>query len=134
MDNSTAEVILYLTGAAGFFSALLSLVAMLTIARQMRSLQDYRLVRRAAAEALVEAHLLTTRPIPAQPYIPPARKTLEVPRVRLTPLPADYQPAPREGTPDQVIIIIEPESGPTRQEKNVLRLIDFLKNQKPAVS
>jgi hypothetical protein len=124
MDNSTAAVLVYLTGGAGFFTALVSLIAVLTIMRQLRSLEVYRATLALAAVQPKP----TSAPLP-KPYVVQMRATREMPRVRLSPsdVPAPWTLPVRAGAPDQVTIMIEPDTEPSRDKLNVTRLIDHLK-------
>jgi hypothetical protein len=124
MDTSTAAAVVYLLGGAGFFSALASLIAVLTIMRQLRSLQVYR-----ATLALAAVQPKPTPAPPPKPYVVQMRATREMPRVRLSPsdVPVPWTLPVRAGTPDQVTIMIEPDTEPSRDKLNVTRLIDHLK-------
>ncbi len=131
MDASTAAVIVYLIGGGWFVTTLVSLVALLTIMRQMRSLQVYR-GQRALAATFPK---LVPFEVP-KPFIPEMRTTREVRRVSLSlmPVPQEWQLPLREAMPDQVVIMIEPDNGPTQQQKNIQRLINHLKKLNPAAS
>ena len=130
MDSDTAAVIIYMVGGMGFFSALISLIALLTLVRQVRNLQVYHQTRALAA--------VYAKPIPIARPQPTLleRHIHEPPRVQLSssPIPREWQMPVREGTPDQVNFVIEPTTEPTREESSVLRLINYLKKMKTAAS
>lgn len=53
-------------------------------------------------------------------------------RVYAAPLAPEWRLPVREGSPDQVVISIEPDPGPTLRQSAVQRLITFLKQQPSA--
>ncbi|MDL1882207.1 hypothetical protein FBR01_00975 [Anaerolineae bacterium CFX8] len=101
-----------------FVAAILGLIALASILRQRRNYMADR-ARAALQPALI--------PAAAPPPMPrPAPKLSS--RVSM-PLP-DYQRLPQQnGSPDQVVMVIEPVEGPTRDQVNVQKLIDFLKQE-----
>jgi hypothetical protein len=122
MDSDSAAILLFIVGTTWFVSALLALMVLLTMLRQLR---NYR-VRRAYAyvpHALPQWHDDTTI----------ARLPRENPRLRLTPMPARSASLPvREGTPEQVVLQIDPDPGPTRKQTQIQRIIKHLKEPKSA--
>jgi hypothetical protein len=125
MDSSTATVLIYLMSGTGFIATLLGMVAVFSIARQLNNLQVYYTTRATAAAFAKPVPLIESSLVP--------KKTRDIPRVRLSPtIPREWQIPVQEGTPDQVVIIIEPDKEPTRQEATVMRLIDYLKKWKSA--
>jgi hypothetical protein len=62
-----------------------------------------------------------TQPVPVDPDPTPKRNPIP-PHLRLP-----VQP----GTPEQVVLSIEPVEGPTREQQSVQRLIDHLKKETP---
>jgi hypothetical protein len=128
MDASTATVVIYLMSGAGFFATVLGMVMVFSIARQLNNLQIQYTTRTIAAAYAKPVPLIDSSRIP--------KKTRELPRVRLSSpvIPREWQIPTREGTPDQVVIMIEPDKEPTRQEKTVMRIIDYLKKWKSATS
>jgi hypothetical protein len=102
-----------------FVAAILGLIALASILRQRRNYMADR-----ARAALQPVPILAATPPPPMPR--PAPKPS--PRVSM-PLP-DYQRLPQQnGSPDQVVMVIEPVEGPTRDQVNVQKLIDFLKQE-----
>jgi hypothetical protein len=82
--------------------------------RPMNAIEDTQQIVPFATLGSLTARLINpTRP-PQHPLLPDAQR-----------LPV--QP----GTPDQVVLSIEPSEGPTREQRNVQKLIEFLK-QDPA--
>lgn len=71
-------------------------------------------------------------PVPAPP---PAdalnrRRTQSATVVRpLTAIPDSYRLQPQPAAPEQIILSIEPADGPTRDQRNVQKLIEFLKRE-----
>lgn len=59
---------------------------------------------------------------PPPPSAPATQYTFPV-------IPEMYRLPIREGTPDQIVIMIEPNEGPTLQQRNVQRLIAYLKEE-----
>jgi hypothetical protein len=114
------ELILLTIAIFSFSGGLLVLIILLSFLRQQRLLTQ-------------QPRLIPVAPKPA----PPApkdenRRPSRLPNSRriapeLPPLPVAERLPIREGTPDQVVIMIEPDKGPTRQERNVRRIIDHLK-------
>jgi hypothetical protein len=98
-----------------FVSGIFCLTIMLTMLRQIRHRRQVILAE----------------------YTPPAklqtgtmrRITSTQPMVRITPIPDKWRIPVQTGTPNQVILSIEPEEGPTGDQRNVQKLIDFLKRE-----
>ncbi|NWG18566.1 MAG: hypothetical protein HXY41_18240 [Chloroflexi bacterium] len=116
---SDAAATLIIAAMALFVAAIVGLIALASILRQRRN----HMADRARA-ALQPIPIITA----AAPQPSPRPTPKPSPRVS-TPLP-DYQRLPlQNGSPDQVVMFIEPVEGPTREQINVQKLIDFLKQE-----
>lgn len=125
MDFVTAQVTFMSFAASAFLSTVLALVFCLSLLRQMRSAQMQR--------AFVAGLVIVYKPMP-RAIIPPLsmRETREHPRVRLRAAALAQtwtMPIQHPHDPEQVVIAIEPDDGPTRNEQHVQRLIEFLKER-----
>ena len=126
MQSISGETVVFVLGIGGFILCLLTLIAVLSFFRQRRAWKEHRadtLVRppKDLAEAVKKRAVATPTPksmptAPSKPHVKPAV--------------AEHQRLPvREATPDQVVIQIDPPAGPSRDQQNVQRLIEFLKNE-----
>lgn len=118
----SAEVFLLSLVVGGLVLTLIGLIALLSLARQYRAWRQDRAVMYAPpADALVQA---------VDRAVTPARLTERPTQPRRLVAGADVVALPvREGRPDQVVIDIHPPDGPTRDQQNIQRLIDYLKAQ-----
>lgn len=119
-ELQNAQVAFITIFAVGFLTALYSLIILISGLRRLRS---YRLQR--ALEA-------APQPEPALP--PPTaeliRQTKEfAPIARPTPIPEPFRIPIQKGTPEQVILSIDPLDGPNIDQRNVQKLIEFLKQE-----
>lgn len=122
-----AEMLLFTAVMVSFLAALIGLTAVLSIARQLR----IRLARRTS-KTLELAPLPTLGPVTilveedTQPTLPvmdlaptkPSDAVLERMRAAL-----------RAAKAGSVTLAVEPESGPTQQQRAVQRLIEYLKEE-----
>jgi hypothetical protein len=110
--------------AIAFLASLIALIGVMSLLRQWRMRQQQ--VSQAAAE-LAKPALVETVPPPPAPITPPDTITKPI----QLPIPEAYRLPAQDG---EVVISIEPDSGPTRDQRNVQRLIEFLKTEmsKPA--
>lgn len=110
-----AELFLLTIGLVGFLVVLIGLTALLSIARQVRiQLMTHTVITSASIAATGEDTL------PASPLLGAAPAA---------PAPEKLRQAVRAAASDPVTLSIEPESGPTRQQRAVQRLIDRLKEE-----
>jgi hypothetical protein len=122
------QIHLIVTVAAAFVSALFGVVFMLSALRRLRGRK-----RQSVAEVFAEMSD-ETRPMSAvedtQQIVLRKMPALDTPRVpRRDPLPEPMRLPVQPGTPEQVVLSIEPVEGPTRDQRNVQKLIDFLKQE-----
>lgn len=68
---------------------------------------------------------------PKAPVMPTVKQVLRksISNEKTEPIPEHYRLKPQEGTPEQVVIQIDPLDGPTRDERNVQKLIAYLKEE-----
>jgi len=119
------QVTLIINVAVVFVAALLIVVASLSLLRR------WRLRRRETLADIFAAFSEETRPMSA---VEDSQRLISfivdpTPTVKRTPLPDSFRLPVQPGTPDQVVLSIEPEEGPTRDQRNVQKLIDFLKQE-----
>jgi hypothetical protein len=119
------EAIYLTTGSLTFMGVLIGLMVLVSLLRQRRLDYFYAV----ALPVVVD--------LPAAP-ITATREIVEVPAAEVdTPQPEEesaeiderWQLPVRDGTPDLVNIMIEPDGGLTRNEENIQRLIDYLKRE-----
>lgn len=68
--------------------------------------------------------------VPKEPLLPPTvKRVVRTANDKTEPIPEHLRLKPQAGTPDQVVIQIEPLEGPTRDESNVKKLIAYLKEE-----
>ena len=118
----TAEILLLALLIGGVVLALIALIALLTLARQFRAWRQYRAaIYTPSAAVLAQAvdHAISPGTMTARPNQP--RRMVAGADVVALPM--------REGRSDQVVIDIHPPDGPTRDQQNIQRLIDYLKAQ-----
>jgi hypothetical protein len=135
MDN--AETMLITTVVITLLASLLFLIAIISMLRQWR---NYRYQHRLNLQLAQQPVLPIPVVIPAltpqtTPIVIPSTPTLtSVPKPQMPHVPENYRLSRHNSTPDQVILSIEPQDGPTRDQLNVQKLIDFLKQEiaKPA--
>lgn len=111
------EMLLLTTWMVSFLGLLVGLTALLSLARQVRT----RLPRRAldvADEPIVEEITLPRWSVEETKPTVPSDTALE-----------KLRQAVRANASDPVTLAIEPESGPTRQQRTVQRLIEYLKEE-----
>jgi hypothetical protein len=112
-----AEMLLLTTWLVSFLAVLVGLTALLSIARQVRT----RLPRRAviiAVESPVEDVTLPHWAVEETKPTVPSDAALE-----------KLRKAVQANAADPVTLSIEPESGPTLQQRTVQRLIEYLKEE-----
>lgn len=101
-------------GSSLYGLTLVSLVVLLTMARQFRAWQ---------ADHLALAHLGT--PPTAAVSAPPPPRVIQTPRTIIIP---SYLPLPtRESQPELVVLHVEPPDGPNRDQRAAQRLAAYLK-------
>jgi hypothetical protein len=123
-----AQVQLIISVAVAFVAALFGVVALLSLLRRLRDRP-----RQSVAE-IFSPLSDETRPMSAiedtQQFAPLAAHIIEpAPAVKRVPLPDRVRLPVQPGTPDQVVLSIEPNEGPTRDQRNVQKLIEFLKQE-----
>ena len=124
-----SQINLIISVSVAFVAALFSVVALLSLLRRRRNPPQ-------PSVAEIFAPLSDeTRPMSAvedtQQFVPLGSLTARLmdPTAKRAPLP-DVQRLPvQAGTPDQVVLSIEPSEGPTRDQRNVQKLIEFLKQE-----
>ena len=124
------QIHLIISVAVAFVAALFGVVALLSLLRRRRSVPP-----QSVAE-IFSTLSDETRPMNAvedtQQIVPLGSLTARLINPtppKLAPLPADQRLPVQPGTPDQVVLSIEPSEGPTREQRNVQKLIDFLKQE-----
>ncbi|MBL8163792.1 MAG: hypothetical protein JNJ61_17530 [Anaerolineae bacterium] len=104
-DAANAQIAFITLFTTAFLAALYVLIVVISLLRRLR-----QTVQRPALNPVVES-------VPAaQP--PPRRATAEYPRIPV-----------QSASPDQVVLAIEPLDGPTDDQRNVHKLIEFLKRE-----
>lgn len=125
-----AGVLIVAGSIGGLLLGLFGLTALLTVGRQRRAWKRQRLLEDT------NPYQPGTLKIPAE-YAPPAPVMPTVKQVfrrsisnaKTEPIPEHYRLKPQEGTPEQVVIQIDPLDGPTRDQRNVQKLIAYLKEE-----
>ncbi len=126
MQSISGEMIIFTLGVVGFLLCLLTLIAVLSIFRQRRAWKEQQADTRTRpptglAEAIKNSEALKHSEVAPPPKMPIKPKTKPIPEHHRLPV--------REAAPDQVVIQIEPSEDPTRDQRNVQRLIAFLKDE-----
>jgi len=131
-----SDALIFALGIGGFILFLLTLIALLSVFRQRRAWKEHQADTRVRppkrlSEA-IEQRSVIPPPMPAAaprlkkaPAAPPKMPA----KSQTRPLSEDQRLPVREATPDQLVIQIDPPEGPTRDQRNVERLIAFLKNE-----
>ncbi|MBZ0287557.1 MAG: hypothetical protein K8I30_08075 [Anaerolineae bacterium] len=117
--------------AVAFVAALFAVVALLSLLRRLRH-HPQQSVAEIFAPLSDETRPMNayedTQQFPALAAL--ARHTApKSPPVKRLPLPDSLRMPVQPGTPDQVVLSIEPNEGPTRDQRNVQKLIEFLKQE-----
>ncbi|MBZ0281715.1 MAG: hypothetical protein K8L97_13335 [Anaerolineae bacterium] len=119
-DLQNAQVAFITVFAVGFLSAIYSLIILISGLRRLRGIRHQR-----ALEAAPESEAML--PPPTAELI---RQTSEfAPIARPKPIPEPFRIPIQKGTPEQVILSIEPLDGPNTDQRNVQKLIEFLKQE-----
>jgi hypothetical protein len=121
--------IMFMALAAG--AGALALLALLTGAALIRLLwvrRHHTLTAAAPGDLTLALSLLTTKVPPPDSVRRPRPPQVTVP-VRRAPLPSPAALPVREAQSDLVVIQIDAPEGPNQAERNVQRLIDYLKAQ-----
>jgi hypothetical protein len=113
------ELSLLAIGMVNFLAVLLGLTALLSIARKLR----VRLSRRHASVPSSGIPAWGDDTVPAFRWVDlaptkPSNGTFE-----------EYRSRIKNAGSDPVTFVIEPDTGPTRQQRTVQRLIDYLKEE-----
>jgi hypothetical protein len=120
MQSISGEAVLFALGLGGFLLCLLMLIAVLSMFRQRRAWKEHLAdTRIRPPKGLSEAVKQAAAAPPTSPKMP----------VKPQPIPEHQRLPAREAAPDQVVIQIDPPEGPTRDQRNVQRLIAFLKDE-----
>ncbi len=98
-----------------FVSGIFCLIILLTMLRQIRHRRQIILAEYTAPAKVQTGTMRTV--------------TATQPMPRISPVPERWRIPIQSGTPNQVILSIEPEEGPTSDHRNVQKLIDFLKRE-----
>lgn len=117
----SGEAVIFALGVVGFAMCLLTLIAVLTFLRQRRAWKEHQ------ADTHIRPPKSLSGAIKEAGIIPPAPKVPVKPKPR--PIPEPQRLPVHDATADQVVIQIEPAEGPTRDQRNIQRLIDFLKDE-----
>ncbi len=134
MQITIVQLAMFALGAVGFTASLIGLIAFLSIMRRVRITRmvspepvvqgDYPAQRARTALTTEAAENLVERQSDMATQSPP----------RPTTIPEEWTLPTREGKPDQVVIMIEPDGEPTRQESAVKRLIAHLQTDEVRAS
>jgi hypothetical protein len=117
VENANAEVLLIAIISVTFLSALLGTVIALSMARRWHRYQP---------NALSHSQVPAVNPS-VIPLSVPQVQAVAIPK-RIT-IPNPYRIPTQQGSLDQVILSIEPSDGPNRDQRNVQKLIEFLKSE-----
>jgi hypothetical protein len=124
MDGTQTHLITIVAGV--FVASVFTIVGCITLLRRRRE-------RQTLAD-LFASYSDETRPMSTieetQQFVPIVAKV--EPKSKSNP-PPDFVRLPMQpGTPDQVVLSIEPNEGPTREQRNIQKLIEFLKQETTA--
>jgi hypothetical protein len=117
VENANAEVLLIAVILLTFLATLLGTVVALSLVRRWHRYQP---------EATTHMPLPTLN-ASITPLTIPKVEPIVIPK-RIT-IPDQYRIPIRQGTPDQVVLSIQPSDGPNRDQRNVQKLIEFLKSE-----
>jgi hypothetical protein len=117
--STQEELALLAIGMVTFLAALLALTVFLSFARKLR----IRLSRRLMPAPSSEISTWSDDTVPAFRWADPA------PTKPSTGTLEEYRSFMRNASSEPVTLFIEPDAGPTRQQRTVQRLIDYLKEE-----
>jgi hypothetical protein len=123
----------YLIVAGSIAALLLGMVALtvvLSLFRQRRAWKKQQLTD--DTHPYKPGSLVVPPSYEAKEVIPPTVKHVlrrSISNDKTEPIPEHQRLKPQEGTPDQVVIQIDPLDGPTRDQRNVQKLIAYLKEE-----
>lgn len=125
MQPISSDAVIFALAIGGFIFCLLTLIAILSFFRQRRTYKEHLAdTRIRPPKNLAEA----IKNLPAaQPA--PSASTKAPTKPQTKPIPEHQRLPVREAVPDQVVLQIDPPEGPSRDQRNVERLIAFLKNE-----
>lgn len=112
-----------------FVGGLFASITLISLLRRLREalIQPVKSLSLASNDELVN---LIPSPVPVPPPAAALNRLRTQPAsvVKLAePLPEMYRLQPQPAAPEQLILSIEPSDGPTRDERNIQKLIDFLR-------
>jgi hypothetical protein len=113
-DLLDTQSILITIAAVTFVTSLFFMIILLTMLRQIRHSRQ-------------QIQTTFTRPQPSKPMT--ATTQVISPAPQITVLPEKWRIPVREALPNQVVLTIEPAEGPTNDQRNVQKLIEFLKTE-----
>lgn len=119
-ELQNAQVTFITLFAVGFLAAVYSIIALISLLRRLRNVRQ---LSATYVPATVELGTL----IPDEDLPPETSPIALFPQ--LTPIPEAYRIPVRPGAPEQVILSIEPNDEPTDDQRNVQKLINFLKQE-----
>jgi hypothetical protein len=128
MERSPVEVALIAFIVLSFLGALLCLGALLALMRRRR----LTLLEQTRHATVVTPRVALPDVPPPVPLETPAEVPTPAAVTQETELPEAYRLPVQEGTPEMVNIHIQPDKEPTLEQRNVRRLIDFLKRETQA--
>jgi hypothetical protein len=118
VEHANAEILLIALIMGVLLASLSGMIAVFSLARRWRRYQPrpqpIELPRPTLSASMI-------------PVSVPALETAVIPK-RIT-IPEHYRMPVQPGTPDQVTLSIQPSDGPTRDQRNVQKLIEFLKRE-----
>ncbi len=140
MQAAIGQLAVFALAALGFLSALVGLIAFLSILRRVRLLrtpkpitmpvqstpaQRVREVLKVDASATLIAEFANEQNELKTEAPPPLPDTLPEANAWQMPI--------RDGSPDQIVILIEPDTGPNAQELLIQKLIEHLEKQEQEI-
>jgi len=117
----SANLAIIAASIVGFILVVFILIPTISILRQRRASRQYGPPSTHAPVSPPPTPVVSTpsQPLPTEP----------VTSLKFPTLPEMYRLPVREGTPDQLVIMIEPNDEPSIQKRNVQRLIAYLKEE-----
>jgi hypothetical protein len=117
VETANAQILLIAIISVTFLAALFATTVVLSLARRWHR---YQLAPEGNTSRPALNASITPASIPqVEPVVIPKRITV----------PDQYRLPVQQGTPDQVILSIQPSDGPNRDQRNVQKLIEFLKSE-----
>ncbi len=126
MQATIVQLPMFSLGAVGFTASLIGLIAFLSIMRRVRTTRMVSPVPVAQTPSPAQRARTALTAEVAKSLAARQSDLAAEPPPRPTTIPEEWLLPTREGKPDQVVIMIEPDDEPTRQERAVKRLIAHL--------